>query len=340
MTAPTPFSWNRAVVTGGRGFVGGALVDGLRRLGKEVVVFDRGGPGRPPLPDGVTAVHGDLRDASAVTGAFAGADVVFHLAANASGTFSIAHPRTDFEINALGTVNVAEAVLAAGVRRLVHVSSASVYGAPSRVPCHEDDPTIPILPYGASKHAGETFVRAMHASHDLPVVAGRPFCIYGPGEDPVRAEVEVSRFLRWHLRGEPIRVLGDADGKRRDFVSVHDVVAALVTMADRGTPGDVMNIGSSTDVSLTELLELIGAATGREPEIEQVESDSPDTYPLIADTQRLRSLGWEPRVTLEAGIAELVPLLEADPRLPVVDSTLRVEQLRSPPPDFDWAAAS
>lgn len=317
-----------------------ALVRELARLGKEVVVLDRGGNGRPPLPDGVRTVHADVRDADAVTRALAdaAAEVVFNLAANASGTYSIANPRTDFEINALGTVNVATAAVSAGVSRFVHVSSASVYGTPQDVPLREASPTLPILPYGASKLAGEIACRAMHASHDLPVVAGRPFCVYGPGEDVARAEVEISRFLRWHLNGVPIRVLGDPDTKIRDFVSVHDVATALVTLADRATPGDVFNIGSGTEISLRELLDLIGSATGREPEIEQVEADSPDSYPLLADISRLRSLGWEPRVGLEEGLAELVPLLEADPRLPVVDSTLRADQLRSEPPDFDWAA--
>jgi nucleoside-diphosphate-sugar epimerase len=330
--------WSRAVVTGGRGFVGAALVRELVRLGTQVVVLDRGRR-EPTPPGGARHVQVDIRDAGAVARAIADADadVVFHLAANASGTFSIAQPHVDFEINALGTVNVAEAVLAAGVPRLVLVSSASVYGPPRQVPVTEEAPTAPILPYGASKLSGEMVCRAMHASHDLPVVVARPFCIYGPGEDPVRAEVEVSRFLRWHLHERPIRVLGDPDGKRRDFVSVHDVAAALIALAERGTAGDVMNVGSGTDVSLRELLELIGAATGRDPEVVQIEADSPDSFPLVADTSRLRSLGWEPRVSLESGIAELVPLLRADPRLPVVDSTLRADQLRSEPPDFEWA---
>ena len=332
--------WTRAFVTGGRGFIGMALVQELVGLGKEVVVLDRGADGRPPLPDGVTTVQGDVRDGDAVERAVAGTapDAVFNLAANASGTYSIAHPRTDFEINALGTVNVAAAAVAAGVPRFVHISSASVYGTPQEVPLREDSPTVPILPYGASKLSGEMACRAMHESHDLPVVVGRPFCVYGPGEDPARAEVEISRFLRWHLNGAAIRVLGDPDTKIRDFVSVHDVATALVALADRGAPGDVFNVGSGTQISLRDLLDLIGTVTGRQPALEQVEADSPDSYPLVADISRLRSLGWEPSVSLEAGIAELVPLLEADPRLPIVDSTLRADQLRSEPPDFDWAA--
>lgn len=154
--------------------------------------------------------------------------MVFHTASNANGTISVTHPRFDFETNVVGTFNVAEAARKAGVKRLVYLSSASVYGRPQRFPMDEEHPRRPFVPYGASKLAGELACLSFHHSAGLPVVVGRPFCVYGRGENPKWALVEVSRFLRWHLNGLPIPIVGNVDGKTRDFVHVRDLVSGLL----------------------------------------------------------------------------------------------------------------
>ena len=173
----------RAVVTGGFGFVGQHLVRELLKRGADVTIVDRARSVQPP--PGSHLVLADLADRNRLVKALEGADIVFHLAANASGTLSVINPRLDFQTNTVGTFNVLEAALAAGVERFVYVSSASVYGVPRRFPMDEQHPTRPFVPYGASKLSGEVTAFAFSYATGLPVVAARPFCVYGPGEDPV-----------------------------------------------------------------------------------------------------------------------------------------------------------
>ncbi|MEU4559506.1 NAD-dependent epimerase/dehydratase family protein [Actinoplanes sp. NPDC023936] len=316
-------------VTGGLGFVGRHLVTALRRQGVGVRVLDLSdGPGRHAT--GVEYRQVDLRDPRAVASAIEGVDVVFHLAGNASGTRSVHNPRFDFEANAEATFTLAEALLNTDAKRLVYMSSAMVYGRPQAAPIPEEHPLQPFVPYGASKLSGEFALRALHESRGLPVVIGRSFTIYGPGEDPRTAGGEVSQFLRWHLNGLPIRMTGDPDRKTRDFSHVSDVVSALLHLACRAADGDVVNIGTGREVSLRQLADVIGEATGRAATLLADDTITDDTYRHIADISRLRSLGFQPAVDLPAGVADLARRLGANPELPSVDTVFRAEQEFTP----------
>ena len=220
-------NFDKVLVSGGLGFIGRHLTDALHSLGKEVSVLDssRGVP--YSVPPGIKVYIADIRDSGEVAKAVDGIDLVFHAAANANGTLSVIQPRLDFELNAVGTFSFAESLLTSGIRKLVYLSSASVYGKPQRFPMREDHPTRPFIPYGASKLCGEHVCMALHHACGLPVVAARPFCVYGPGEDPGNSMVEVGRFLRWHLNELPIQVVGDIDRKTRDFVHVSDLARFL-----------------------------------------------------------------------------------------------------------------
>ena len=237
--------YGRTLVTGGAGFIGSHLVDALSALGKEVVAFDKlSTASEENVPSGATLVRGDVRNPEQIAEAAKGADLIFHLAANANGTVSINDPRLDFETNALGTFNVLDGALKAGVRKFVYLSSASVYGTPQRFPMGEDHPTKPFVPYGASKLAGEICCRSFFDTYGLPLVIGRPFCVYGPRENPQLALVEVSRYLRWHLNGRPIQIVGDVDRKTRDFVHVSDVIQGLLLIADDTSRADHLQEGA------------------------------------------------------------------------------------------------
>ncbi|MEH0935387.1 NAD-dependent epimerase/dehydratase family protein [Micromonospora psammae] len=312
----------RTLVTGGQGFVGSHLVDHLVARGAEVTVLDVTLPDKS-LPAGVGYRAVDLRDPASVRAALVPADVVFHLAGNASGTISVDHPRFDFETNAEGTFNLFEALLDTGVRRVVYLSSAMVYGRPQTHPIAETHPLNPFLPYAASKLSGEHVAASMVESYGLPAVVGRAFTIYGPREDPRRAGGEVSQYLRWHLNGLPIPVVGDPDAKTRDFSHVDDLVAGLVRMAERGAIGDCYNLGSGTETSMRELVHLIGEATGTPARMECDRSVLEDTYRHVADISRLRALGHRPRVPLAEGIAVLATLLGDRPELPAVPTVFQ-----------------
>ncbi|RKT08332.1 UDP-glucose 4-epimerase [Streptomyces sp. 3211.6] len=320
----TPYE--SVAVTGGAGFVGRHLVTALSLLSRKVTVVDHA-----PLPaeletlPGVSHVRADLRDYGETLLALQSADAVFHLAGNASGTESVADPRRDFQLNALGTCNVGNACLELGVRRLVYLSSAIVYGTPLHSPIREDHPTQPFLPYGASKLSGELTLRSLYATAGLPVVIGRSFVVYGPGEDPRRAGGEVSQFLRWHLNERPIPVVGDIDRKRRDFIHVEDLCRAMLVLAARGADGETYNLGTGTAVSMRELADVVGTATGRPALLTADTSSLADSFTLLADVTRLTGLGFTPRVTLAEGLTGLAGLLGAFPEVPSARAVFRRE---------------
>lgn len=310
-------NYHSFLVTGGLGFVGRHLAEALVSLGKEVTIFDntRTSTNNSPPPGAALRVA-DLRNSDEVTKAVAGIDVVFHLAANANGTLSVINPRLDFENNTVGTFSLAETLLHSNIRRLVYVSSASVYGRPRSFPMDEDHQTRPFMPYGASKLSGELACLALHDACGLPVVVGRPFCIYGPGDNPKEAMVEVGRYLRWHLNNQPIHIVGDIDCKTRDFVHVSDLVTGLLLIADRAETGEVFNIGSGQETSMRQLIATIHAATGREPALRMISEVKNDTYRLVADISKIGKLGYHPSKALHEGVRELAEHLGPNPELP------------------------
>ncbi|MGW0915218.1 NAD-dependent epimerase/dehydratase family protein [Streptomyces sp. NPDC002784] len=327
-------------VTGGSGFVGSHLVRALHKRGRKVVVVDLSTP-RPDILDlpGVRYAKADLRDFGDVLLALQGTDTVFHLAGNASGTLSVEQPRFDFEVNAVGTSNVGNASALLGVRKLVYLSSAIVYGTPQDTPMTEHHPTRPFLPYGASKLSGELALRSLHDTLGLPVVIGRSFVVYGPGEDPRRAGGEVSQFLRWQLNGLPIPLVGDRDRKTRDFIHVSDLCQALITLAEAGTDGEIYNLGSGREVSMRELADAVAEATGRPALLEADTTSLEDSFRLVADVSKLRGLGFTPEYDLASGLRDLAAHLGQDPELPSLTAVFRKSPVTGGPAVVERAAA-
>jgi UDP-glucose 4-epimerase len=316
----------RIAVTGGLGFVGGHMTRQLLAEGHDVLVFDIGTPGSGALPPGARFRQVDLRDPNAVTAMFGGLHTVYHIAGNSNGTRSVVDPLFDFQTNASATANVCQAAVAARVSRLVYLSSAMVYGRPTRVPITEDHPTTPFLPYGASKLSGEHMVRAFGETFGLPTVIGRAFVIYGPGEDPKIAGGEVSQYLRWHLNHRAVHATGLIDHKTRDFAHVTDVVRALRVLGDRGEPGGVYNIGTGAEYSLRQLVAVIAEATGRPVDLHVDDSITEDSYRHVPDISRLRRLGYRPGTTLPEGVRALAAVLGDAPEMPEVPTIFRPDQ--------------
>src|SRR5947209_17552820 len=201
--------YKKVLVTGGLGFIGTHLVNELLSLKKDVVIVDNHDTAlHQSVPQGATLIEADIRHPQQVAEAVVGAELIFHVAANSNGSISVENPRFDFEINAIGTLNVLEGALKAGVKRVLYVSSSSVYGKPQYYPMDEQHPTRPFVPYGCSKLLGELECLSFLYAKGLPVVMARPFCVYGPGETPKIALVEVSRYMLWHLNKQPIQILG------------------------------------------------------------------------------------------------------------------------------------
>lgn len=302
--------YRTVAVTGANGFIGGHLLLALHEFGLETIGVDLA-----DRPSDCPADHWrqvDLRSRTSTHRALEGAGLVFHLAGNASGTRSVREPLFDFETNALATQHVVDACRSADVERFVLLSSAMVYGRPITVPITEEHPASPLIPYAASKLAAESIVRAAAASYRFPAVIARAFVVYGPGENPDTAEAEVSLFVRSALAGLPIKIIGDPDSKTRDFIHVSDLVHALITIADRAPAGSVTNIGTGREISLRQLAELVGSATGRAIEVHQLDATVDDEFRMVADTSRLTKLGFTPEVALHAGVSELAKALATE----------------------------
>ena len=309
--------YKTVLVTGGAGFIGRHLVNALLDLGKEVVVLDDLSTAAPKVnPRRARLIHADIREPKGIAEAASGAELIFHLAANSNGTISVENIHLDFETNAMGTLNILEAALRAETKRILYVSSASVYGVPLRFPMDEKHPTTPFVPHGASKLAGELCSLSFFRAYGLPVVIARPFCVYGPGENPGWALVEVSRYLRWHLNNMPIHVVGDLKRKTRDFIHVSDVVQGLILIADRGDPGEVYNLGSGEEVSMRQLTDEIGDVTGRVTSVNEISSITEDTYRLVSDISKISAIGYAPQMSLTNGLTSLVADLGDTPELP------------------------
>lgn len=309
--------YNKVLVTGGAGFIGSHIVQKLLELDKEVVVFDSLHTGlKKRIPSAVTFIKGDIRESKQLPKAFKGVDLVIHAAANANGSLSITDPKYDFGVNAIGTLNVLDAAVKAKVKRFVYISSASVYGKPLYSPIDEKHSTELYMPYGGSKYVGEIYCYVYMRAYGLPMVIGRPFVVYGSGENPKTALGEVSRYLRWHLNKKPIQIIGNAKKKIRDFVHVSDTAKALLILADRGKIGEPYNIGSGTQTSMMELVKIIGNVTGSKPKTKIFSDILEDTYSLTADISKLKELGYMPKASLEDVIKQLAEELGDHPDLP------------------------
>ncbi len=300
------------LVTGGAGFIGSHLAARLAMRGDAVRIFDNFSTGSEAnlatIGTGIEVVRGDLRDEGAVRQAMAGVSVVFHQAADPSVPRSIADPRSCYDINVLGTLNVLLAARDAGVRRVVFASSCAVYGDSPVLPKSEQLAPEPASPYAASKLAGEELCAVFARVWGLETVALRYFNVYGPRQDPHSAYAPViPRFLQALLRGERPAIYGDG-GQTRDFVYVGDVVQANLLAAEApGVAGRVFNIAAGRSVSLYQLLLLMADLLGVPPRAEHLPARSGDVRHSAADIRAARqALGFEPLVRLEEGLESTI----------------------------------
>ena len=300
----------RALVTGGAGFIGSNLVRELLTRGSAVRVFDDLSTGRREnLADvdvDVEVVEGDLRDPEAVARATDGVSHVFHQGAVPSVPRSVKDPLTSHEANATGTLNVLVAARDAQVERVVFASSSSVYGDAEELPMRETLPTRPISPYGVSKLSGERYCGAFAATYGMATVALRYFNVFGPRQNPVSEYAAVvPRFITATLRGEPVVVFGDGE-QSRDFTFVGDVVAANLLAAEAGKQawGGVFNVAYNERHSVNQLLETIGRVSGKESVDPVREPARPgDIRDSQADISLARDvLGYVPRWSFDEGL--------------------------------------
>ena len=306
---------SRVLVTGGAGLIGSHIADNLAEEGaREIVVLDNFTRGRrrnlesAATRGNVRIVEGDIRDINLLRQLMEGIDIVFHEAA-VRITQCAEDPRLAHDVLATGTFNVLEAAVAAGVKRVVAASSASIYGQAEVFPTPEThhayhNRTI----YGAIKAYGEGMLRSFHEMYGLDYVALRYFNVYGPRMDAFGVYTEV--MIRWMERlskGEPCLILGDPS-QTMDFVFVEDVARANILAAKSGVTDDVLNIASGVETSLGELAAALGRVMGTDcaPEYGPTRKVNPVSKRLADVSRAERLLGFKTRVPLEEGLRKLV----------------------------------
>jgi len=295
----------KALVTGGAGFIGSHLVEELVRLGHEVVVIDNLSSGRienlSTVSSRIEIVEADLSKNLDWERYFGGIDWVFHLAALADIVPSIQDPDSYFASNVNGTYNLVRASQKAGVKRLIYVASSSCYGIPEQIPTPETEPLKPQYPYALTKSIGEELVLHWTDVYGLPALSLRFFNVYGPRSRTSGTYGAVfGVFLAQKLAEKPFTVVGDGE-QTRDFTYVSDIVDALVTSAQSEFTGRVYNVGSGATVSVNRLVELLGGDKVHIPK----RPGEPDC--TFADISRIqKELGWQPKVSIEEGVANLL----------------------------------
>jgi len=305
------------LVTGGAGFIGSQLADGLIREGHRVVIVDNETTGRSPnVPVEAVYIKGDVTRFADLELAFAqGLDAVCHIAGQVSLISSFTNPLVDLRVNVEGTVNVLQLCLKYRVPRLLYASSMTVYGTSEQLPTPESAPCAPISYYGITKYAAERYVHATAQRVDLDfafhVTSFRMYNVYGPRQaldNPYQGVLGI--FLGNLLRDEPVTIFGDGH-QSRDFIYIDDVVEAWVSaLANPETYGGVFNLGSGHRLSINQLADHALAAfdrtridgrvvyaPGRPGEQRHVEADI---------TLARKVLGWQPRMPFNVGLAETV----------------------------------
>lgn len=299
----------KALVTGGAGFIGSSIVSHLIKSGDDVTVLDDLSTGHranlDPFPD-IRLLLGNINDPNTLSQAVSNVDMIFHLAASVGNKRSIEHPIYDTMVNVVGTLRILEAARKAGVRKVVYSSSAGIFGEPKTDLIHEDHPTEPDSPYGASKLAGEKMCLAYSKLYDLETVCLRYFNVYGPNQRYDAYGNVIPIFTNRLLNGLPIIIFGDGE-QTRDFVHVSDVAHANVLAAKTENFSGSLNIASGTSVTINQLASLIHNVSGTDTGIEHVPRRPGDVIHSRADISAAKKdIGYEPTVNIEDGLVEYV----------------------------------
>ncbi len=297
----------RVLVTGGAGFVGGAIVRRLSDMGARVTVLDDLFTGNAAtVPTGVQLVEGSVTDQALVSRLVAESSLVFHLAAR-NIIASTRNPRDDYETNIGGTLNVLMAARESRPDRVVYTSSTSVYGNPRSIPINEDDGLVLLSPYAVSKLGGENYCLAFYESYGLPVSVVRYSNVYGPGQRPDNPYCGVvSRFFAAAIAGAPLMVHGDGE-QTRDFTFVTDAVdATLLAAVHPRAEGEVFNVGTGIETSVNHLAAAVAKAVGTDLRVNRIDRrDIDNIRRRVVNIEKIRRmLHWAPQVTLDSGLAD------------------------------------
>ena len=297
------------LITGGAGFIGSHLAHALTAQGQRVSVLDNLSGGNlqnlTDIQDKVHFIKGYICNFAQVCAACRGVDYILHHAALVSVSESVEHPQKTTEINVNGTQNILEAARQNGVKRVVFASSSAVYGNRPDLPYKETTPADCQSPYAWSKQAAAELCQLYTKIYGLETVVLRYFNVFGTRQNPNSAYAAViAKFMQLAADNKPLGI--DWDGlQSRDFVHVSDVVQANLLVAQKGVPGEIYNVASGRTYTLLELADTIEKVSGRKLERVSRPKRPGDVHESSADICKIRSLGFEPQVSLEQGLSEM-----------------------------------
>ena len=316
----------RLFLTGGAGFIGSTCSERLLKEGHDIVTIDNfNSYYNPELKEKnitlvrkvaeeygreYTVIRGDIRDAELINKIFDENefDAVIAWAANAGVRPSIEDPKYYVDVNIVGLTNILEAMRHHECKKLVFISSSSVYGNNKKVPFSEKDAVDnPISPYAASKKAGELICYTYHALFKLDIHCLRYFTVYGPRQRP---DLAINKFTRLMLEGQPIPMFGDGTTSR-DYTYVDDTVDGTVRsmyyLLNNENVYDIFNLGGSHPISLKGLIDVIANELGIEPIINQLPMQPGDVNITYSDFSHAKEvLDYNPQVRIEEGIHNFV----------------------------------
>jgi UDP-glucuronate 4-epimerase len=313
---------NPILVTGGAGFIGSHVIEGLVEAGHQVVCVDnfdsyystkrKRNNIRRALESGrVELIESDIRFSKTLREVFRQVKPasIVHLAARAGVRPSLANPRVYLENNVRGTLNVLEAARQVGVERVVAASSSSVYGPIEGMAKENETPCRPLSPYGASKVAAEALCSSYSHTAGMDIVALRFFTVFGPRQRP---DMAIAKFTRNISNGIPITVHGDGSSLR-DYTFVSDATYAIEAALLADLHGyHVFNIGRADPVRLSDLISLIEAQLGRSAERQTVPEQPGDPQLTFADISLAsQMLNYQPRVNIDDGVAQYITWFKA-----------------------------
>jgi len=316
----------RILVTGGLGFIGSNLVDHLIST-DEVTVLDDLSSGRirnvsqhlknPKF----RLVKGSVLNPEKIDEAIDGASAVVHLAALVSVALSIENPLLVHRVNVEGTLNVLESCLKHSVEKFVFASSAAVYGNDLTPPFREDCKSNPSNPYGATKEAGEAYVKSYGETHNLKAVILRLMNVYGPRRSPGPYAGVITKFAEAISLGKPLTVYGDGE-QTRDFVHVSDTIEAMASALDTDQAiGHTFNIGTGHPTSVNKLATIFLHLTESKSKISHVPARQGEiraSWSSIEKAQKV--IEYQPKVSLENGIRSFTKWYNNEP-----DNFLKVD---------------
>jgi len=301
---------SNVLVTGANGFVGAALCDRLLSMNKTVVglVLDRNYKSRRDILDNISVVYGDLRDYDVVRYAVSKyeIDTIFHVGAITILKMATADPKTCFQVNIMGTVNVLEAARECGhVTKVVVASSDKAYGVHEDLPYKEDFALLASDPYSTSKSCTDLLAQSYAYTYGLDTSVVRSGNIFGPG-DLNKSRIIPGSILRI-LNGERPVIYKGVGNYKREFMYIEDVVDAYMAVQDRGLKGDAYNIGGAGFLNIFDTVKIIIEEMGSNIEPQILEKDFIEIKEQYLDASKLESLGWRCKYKIAEGIRASIP---------------------------------